>query len=42
MCAVLELIDASPDFEVLEFEYHRLLGFPKEYEAAGRVLQLTE
>ena len=42
MCAVLELIDACPDFDVLESEYHRLLGFPKEYEATGRVLQLTE
>ena len=35
-----ELIDIGPDYNVLETEYQRLLGFPENYEVAGRSREL--
>jgi len=37
-----ELSDPQPRFEVLEAEYRRLLGYPRDHELTGRALELAE
>lgn len=37
-----ELIDTSPDLNVAESEYKRLLGFPTDYELSGRARELAD
>ena len=39
---MLELTDSHPEFVVLDSEYRRLLGFPRDYEMAGHVRDLAE
>jgi hypothetical protein len=39
---MLELIDTSPDLNIAESEYKRLLGFPPDYELSGRVRELAD
>ncbi len=38
----LELSDPRPEVRVLEAEYRRLLGYPKDHELTGRALELAE
>ena len=37
-----ELSDPQPEVRVLEAEYRRLLGYPKDHELTGRALELAE
>ena len=39
---MLELIDTNPNVSVQESEYKRLLGFPAQYELAGRTKELAD